>query len=597
MHTNDPTISGPANSNPSHFGKRLSLFHVIILTLSFLMTIAAWQFSKRQIETRTLARFTAAQEQTLAHIRTGMRQYEDALWAGVSAVESHGGDMGLAEWRAFASKLRIDERYPGINGIGIIHFLDPSALPAYMAQRQAERPGFKIFPEHDNGVLMPISFVEPEATNLAAIGLDVAHESNRRAGAVASRTTGRAQITGPITLVQDAGSTPGFLFYAPFYGGEKSQIEGAVYAPFVVRNLVAGLLAKDARDLHFSITDASTRIYDEHLASDSLADPDPMHQSKVALELYGRTWMIDLRTNLAFRLANTYSQPTLILVGGLLIEALIIAMLVIMSRANNRAVAYADRVTADLRTEKLKLAATNAELEQFAYVASHDLRTPIRGIGGLTEMLREDLDSYLTRPDANPDISKNLDHIAERVSRMTHLTHDIMQFSRVGSTEKQSKPLNLMSFVSEMHVDFSLAPEQLTVTSPINVLTNDAFNLRRVLENLVSNAVKYQDGTRSLKIEITVRVQNGRLEIDVSDNGPGIASEYHARIFNVFQTLQVSDTPESTGIGLAIVKKMVEQNNGTIGIKSTLGNGASFQFSWPENQSTAMSRPPAQAAA
>ena len=577
--------TGPAKSTWS----RVSALHVVIITLSLAMTIGAWQFSKYQIDTRTQARFDVARDRTIGLIKNGMQKYEDTLWAGASTMNSHNDAMTRAQWHNFAGTLRIDERYPGINGIGVIHFLTAETLPAYLQAQRGERPGFAIFPAHDQSIHMPITYIEPEETNAAAVGLDVAHELNRRTAALASRDTGTAQITGPITLVQDAGNTPGFLFYVPFYANKDhnhsahrpQDVLGAIYAPFVVRNLMAGLLAKELRSLRFSITDAGAAIYDEHGAQDQLNDPNPMYSDRVVLNLYGREWVLDLRTNLAFRAQNTFAQPTVVLFGGLIIELLIIAMLVMMSRANAHTIAYADRVTATLREEKHRLALTNEELEQFAYIASHDLKTPIRGISGLTEMIREDLEEYLETPEADPEIAQNLDRIDARVTRMIELTRGIMEFSRVGDFEFAPEPLSLPEAVETLVSDFALRPGQIELHSEVEAIHVDAFNLRRVLENLIGNAIKHHDGVRPLKIIISVIQTEGILRLAVTDNGPGIDPQFHNRVFEVFQTLREAEAPESTGIGLAIVKKLVERLGGTITLDSDPGMGATFSFDWP----------------
>lgn len=561
----------------------------MIIALSMVMTLGAWQFSKYQIETRTQARFEQKRDSIVGLLRNGMQKYEDALWAGVSAVESHGGDMSLEQWRIFAGTLRIDRKYPGINGIGIIHFVERDDLQGYLAQRRAERPGFAVYPDHPHDLMMPISFIVPEIANKEAIGLDVAHEVNRRSAALASRHLGTAQITGPITLVQDAGHTPGFLFYAPFNFGvspfspTSRQIgsAGAVYAPFVVRKLMDGLLAKEYRNVRFSITDAGTTIYSEHDAGDPMADPDPMYTEQVSLSLYGREWMIDMRTNLAFRANSSYAQPWVILLGGLMIEALIIALIVLMSRANIHAVEYARSVTAALKQESHKLAKRTEEMQQFTYIASHDLKTPIRGIAGLTEMLRDDLGPYFADPQANPAVRKNLDRIEERANRMGELTRGIIDFSRSGETELINAPLPLAKTIDDMRTDFGLPEGALVLTSDVKAASHDSFGLHRVLENLVGNAIKHHDGLSRLRIDVIVKERDGTLEFTVQDNGPGIDPQYHKRIFEVFQTLRLGEEPESTGIGLAIVKKIVERHGGSVSLVSALSDGAAFRFDWP----------------
>lgn len=580
---------------------RITTFHVAVVSLSLLLTFAAWQFSKYQIETRTGQRFDASTERAIGLITDRMTKYEDALWAGVATIGSHNDDISYADWATFAQTLRVGQKYPGINGIGVIHFQTRQTIADYMTTQRQERPDFNVYPPHDQADKMPITFITPESANVAAIGLDVAHEANRRSAALASRDTGTAQITGPIVLVQDAGHTAGFLFYAPFYKGGMPQtlaarqdgILGAVYAPFVVHKLMEGLLAKDLREIRFSIRDGSTDIYNEHTMDDAATDPDPMHGKQVMLNVYGRTWVLDIRSDLTFRTANTYAQPTIVLVSGLLVEALIISLLVLMSRANHQAISYAQEVTAKLRKKSDALTAANRdlsrkndELEQFTYVASHDLKTPIRGISGLVEMIEEDLADYFLAPTANPDVSRNLTHIQERASRMTELTSGILQIFTFDPTEMDAKPVFLNEVVAALRSDFDLREEQLTLFSDVLAIQYDIFNFRRVLENLVGNAVKYHDRIEPLKITITAKSIQNRCQISVKDNGPGIDPMYHSKVFDLFQTLRIGGAPESTGIGLAIVKKSVERHQSTVKLTSTLGEGAEFSFDWPHQTQT-----------
>lgn len=576
----------------------IKTFHIIVVSLSLLLTIFAWQLSKSQTDNKVALRFEVARDNTLGLILERMSKYEDALWGGVAAVESHGGDISYAQWHTYARTLRIEDKYPGINGIGIIHFHTAQTIGPYLAKQRLVRPDFDIFPKHDQSVYMPITFIEPESVNAAAIGLDVAHELNRRQAAFASADTGAAQITAPITLVQDEGATPGFLFYAPYYSAQGAKAEtvedrharalGAVYAPFVVHKLMEGLLAKDLRSIRLSINDGDTVIYDEHGEVEQEYDPNPMFAEKVILELYGRKWVVDIKTNLEFRAANSANQSAFVLIGGLVIEALIIALFVMMAQANKRAVNYADRVTTDLRNETQQLDKVNKELslknediEQYAYVASHDLKTPLRGINGLTEMIEEDLAPYFTSSQANPEVKENLHMIRQRVQHMSHLTQGIMDFARVEGSPQIDDELDLDEVLSTLKFDLQLHDSQLSLKSDNPLVSVDVINLRRVLENLIGNAVKYHDGVLPMQITVEIHTENDRLHFTVSDNGPGIDPRFHEKVFEIFRSLSSTNTPENTGIGLSIVKRAIERNGGEISIKSELGSGASFLFDWP----------------
>ncbi|MEP1518673.1 CHASE domain-containing protein [Ascidiaceihabitans sp.] len=574
--------------HPRRIG-RISAPHIALIVMSLTLTLSVWQFSKAQIASRTQARFDTSVSRLVDLIEDRMSLHEDALWAGVSTIESHGGDISRDRWQAFTKTLRLEEKYPGITGIGVIHFLNANSVGDYLKTRRLERAAFDIFPRHDHRDIMPISFIEPEAENTAALGLDLAHEANRRTAAIASRDTGTAQISGPIVLVQDKAQTPGFLFYAPVYhateanDGDARPLDavGAVYAPFVVHKLIEGLLAKERRHVHFSISDQDVTLYDEHLNTDAANDPDPMFATQVALHMYGREWLLDMRSNAAFRLQNSYAQPTIILLAGLTIEGLIIVLLIMMSRANAYSERYADKVTAQLKLQTQDLKNTNQELEQFAYVASHDLKTPIRGIAGLTEMIREDLEGYFASPSNNPEVGHNLDRIMDRVARMNALTQGIMELSKTGTDAADQPKLELQEAVDALVLDFELDQTAIKLNTRVSSIAFDPFNLRRILENLIGNAIKYHDGKRPLLITLEAAQADDRCRISIHDNGPGIDPRYHTRIFNMFQTLRLNGAAESTGIGLAIVKKAVERHGGRITVISPPEGGVLFAFDWP----------------
>ena len=554
---------------------RITPLHVIIVLLSLLMTLGAWQFTKHQLEARTEIRFQGYRNQVVGLLRERMAKYEDALWSGVAAVESHGGDMSLETWRDFASTLRIDEKYPGINGIGMIHFLSQEELPGYLAARLAERPDFRIYPEHSEDIYMPISFIEPEEVNAKAVGLDVAHERNRRTAALASHETGKATITGPIVLVQDAGSTPGFLFYAPFglRPGPDTPVasddtKGAVYAPFVVRRLMEGLLAKELRNVRISITDDGETIYDEHSLDDPQNDPDPLYSETVEVALYGRTWVLDVRTNTGFRDSTTFAQPTLILIGGLIIEALIISMLIMMARANQRAIAYAGKVTSSLKEKSDELVTTNQGLEraqselearnqllgeqkfqieedheklktawaeseelrreqsEFTYAVSHDLKSPANTLQLVLNELAMEQDGKL-----DADSQEFLDLARTTTSRMSELIEDILSYSWATNADTEFEVIDMEACVqgvlSDLAYDIEKTGARIHVGS-MDPVFGSRTQLRMLVQNLISNGIKFQDkdAVPEIRIDCSRAEDSNGVVLSVKDNGIGVAPEY-----------------------------------------------------------------------
>lgn len=615
-------------SNPNIRRGKITPMHGVIIALSLIMTVGAWQFSKDQIETRIKTRFEAARDQAIGLLQVRMNKYEDALWSGVSALESHGGDISFQDWRVFATSLNVGEKYPGINGVGVIHFLGEAELPAYLARMRADRPNFRIHPEHSEDIYMPISFIEPENLNAAAVGLDVAHELNRRTAALASRDSGKAQITGPIVLVQDAGHTPGFLFYAPFGEGKGTTgaakgASGAVYAPFIVQTLMQGLLAKDLRTIRFNISDGTQEIYDEHSVDDPANDPDPMFSETVSLNLYGRTWVLDVRTNLGFRAQNSYSQPTLILIGGLVIEVLIIAMLVLMSRANTDAIKHANRVTADLRKKTVILEETNdglnlahfelekknqrlreqniqieadhhnlrmawsesealrTEQSEFTYAVSHDLKSPANTIQlVLRELSLEQLGKL------DNDSQELLDAARSTAERMSELIEDILSYAWATNDNSQSEEVDMKAcvdgVVSDMTADIETSGAMIEI-GQLDPVYGSKTQVRMLIQNLIGNAIKFQNAGTVPRVSIECRAMSeaGRTAdgavLCVRDNGIGVASENHERIFGLFQRLHVRETYPGTGLGLATCQRIAKNHNGSISVDSELGKGSMFR--------------------
>lgn len=223
------------------------------------------------------------------------------------------------------------------------------------------------------------------------------------------------------------------------------------------------------------------------------------------------------------------------------------------------------------------LARSNQELDQFAYVASHDLKAPLRGIANLSEWVEEDLGDNVPE-----DVRKKMDLIRGRVHRLEALIDGILQYSRAGRVRASVETVDTAALLQEV-VELLAPPPEVTVTIGPNMptLVSERTPLQQVFLNLISNAIKY-NRRPGATIDVTVRDAGQFYAFSIADNGAGIAPEYHDRIFGIFQTLESRDKVEGTGIGLSVVKKMVELRGGTITVDSDVGRGATFTFQWPK---------------
>lgn len=219
----------------------------------------------------------------------------------------------------------------------------------------------------------------------------------------------------------------------------------------------------------------------------------------------------------------------------------------------------------------------NQELDEFSYIASHDLQAPLRGIANLAEWLAQDLNGQLP-----PENQQQLELIQSRVLQMNALINGLLQYARVGKENIGSMPVNISQLLEEV-VGLLVPPANFQVQFPSNLptLETEGLLLKQVFSNLIGNAIKYHERTDG-KVEILVKDQESLLQFTVVDDGPGIAPEYHKKIFGLFQTLVGRDDTKGMGIGLAITKKIVESRGGSIWVESEVGKGSAFSFTWPK---------------
>ncbi len=227
-----------------------------------------------------------------------------------------------------------------------------------------------------------------------------------------------------------------------------------------------------------------------------------------------------------------------------------------------------------LRTEEL--ARSNRDLEQFAYIASHDLRAPLRAVDHLGQWLIEDLDEHMT-----DEQRQNGELLRQRVQRMDRLLTDLLDYARVTQVRRAAEPVDLDSLVHDAAsmlewpaaFEFRLAPG-------LPRIVTDRVALQLVFSNLLGNALKHHDRASGC-IEVGARDRDRHVEFFVRDDGPGIPPQYQAKAFEMFQTLRPRDEVEGSGMGLALVKRLVEFHGGTVQIES-VGRGTTVRFTWPK---------------
>ncbi|MGJ5672828.1 MAG: sensor histidine kinase [Nostochopsis sp.] len=226
-----------------------------------------------------------------------------------------------------------------------------------------------------------------------------------------------------------------------------------------------------------------------------------------------------------------------------------------------------------------ELESTNKELNDFAYIVSHDLKAPLRGINSLSEWLLSD---YADKLDDEGKELINL--LIARVKKLYRLIDAILQYSRIGRVKEEIISVNLNDVVTEViELLEPIENIQIDITNELPIVYCEKTRIEQVFQNLLNNAIKFMDKPQG-KITIACTEKNEYWQISVTDNGPGIEKEHFERIFKIFQKLSDNKNSDSTGIGLAVVKKIVEMYGGEVWVESEFGVGTTFFFTLKKQQ-------------
>jgi signal transduction histidine kinase len=232
-------------------------------------------------------------------------------------------------------------------------------------------------------------------------------------------------------------------------------------------------------------------------------------------------------------------------------------------------------VRVEQRTAELQ--AANRELNDFATIVSHDLKTPLRGVATLAKWLQSDYAAKL-----DEEGREYLAEMVKRTNRMDRMIEDILQYSRAGRASEKPEPVALAELVSGVVQD--LAPPthvRLRIAPDLPVVQGEPVRLRQVFQNLIGNAIKYASKPQ-VEIQVGWTDDGSLWQFSVTDNGPGIEERHFERIFQIFQTLATKDKTDSTGVGLALVRRIVERAGGRVWVESRVGEGSTFHFTWPK---------------
>ena len=228
--------------------------------------------------------------------------------------------------------------------------------------------------------------------------------------------------------------------------------------------------------------------------------------------------------------------------------------------------------TIELQQTVDELTRSNEELSKFAYVASHDLKAPLRAVTNLITWISEDVNE-------GKDVTKYVITLNSRIKRMEDLINGLLEYSRVGRMHTETELIDINEVIARIKEEYPETAQQIIIENNLPIINFNKVRLDQIFLNLIGNAFKHHHDKPNAIVKVSYKEVGDDYVFCVEDNGPGIEAKYWDKIFEIFQTLKPRDELESTGIGLAIVKKIIEDYHGCIWLESYVGEGSKFHFS------------------
>ncbi len=550
---------------------------------------------------------TAVQDEFTLSAEVAVDQLIDEVQRGVAVAEAVRGlvlaseEVSAAEFSTFVAQLRVGERFPAAGGVSVVSVVEPSGVEAFeAATRTLGQDNFAVRPEEPIGdTRWVIRYIEPRETNAEAIGFDIRANPDALEAADRAVRTGEPSMTEPITLVQESADQAGLVVYAPVWRDEQAGLPDA-FTSIIFRgtDLLVGTFENE-QDLAVTVTDtAGGGPAGGGLVGTTLADDrTPDHTTTLVREVFGREWAIRVDA------VQGFDTPIALAVGsviaGVLLTAALALLLHSLRRREQLATAMAEEATAGLRASEAELAdantrlersnanltQSNADLTRFAHVASHDLKEPLRMIGGFLGILETSLRDRLGPTELSETEETSLVHIKRGVSRMQELITDLLELAAVRHVKREE----VVDVAGEVERVLEVLQTELDeIDGRVEVgevagVVADPRQIRPLVQNLISNAVKFRRPDRPLLVRVSATHDDRSWRLAVADNGIGIEPEHRAEVFEAFTRLHSRDAYDGTGVGLAICQAVVHSYGGSLRIDDGIDGGAMISATIPQD--------------
>ena len=610
----------------------------LVLGTSLLITALATWAAAGTVRGRLEARFDSEVQSTRDRIDSRLDTYV-ALLRATAAFVAASDHVSKADFHQYADRLRVRERYPGIQGIGLSRRVRASGLAAL--EREMSTAGdsaFHVWPDSTRAEYQAIVYLEPlDRRNRAAIGYDMSTQSTRREAMERARDNGAPAASGRVQLVQeiDERKQAGFLIYVPLYEGgrvsgdvasRRVALEGFVYAPFRADDLFSGIFGRereprvDFRIYDGATTDSAALLHDSRTtgapagrARTAATEPRALSQT-VHIENAGRVWTLVFTSTPALASGTGTALTKLAAACGALVSVALFLFALGQTRSQERlerAAQDMESLARELQVRNAELASANESKSEFLAVMSHEIRTPLNAIIGYAQLLELGIAGSV-----NAEQSTQLGRIAKSGKHLLALVDEILDLSRI---EAGRLKVSCTAASAAAAVDAALAlvrpqaaAKGIALVADLDSLgrvfyLGDEHRVQQILVNLLTNAVKFTPASGR------IRVDGGYLEkpaeedepasrgswsyVAVRDTGIGIAPRLLERIFQPFVQGDSGYTRahSGTGLGLTISRRLARLMSGDLVVESIEGEGSCFTLRLPAASSAPPNEAPSEA--
>ncbi len=561
----------------------------VVFSVLIAVTVVVFFSTKVDIRTEQEAALEKYAEQVETAVAKRLDLFGESLYSGAAFFQAS-KFVAQSEWDEYIARKGSLERFAGAQGIGYAAVIRPNELSAYNAQTQND-----VYPEGDREIYTAIKFISPKSDrNEEALGYDMFSDETRRVAMEQARDSGGVFMTDDVTLVQEDGedTQKGILLYAAHYGSdvtkadvsEKRQaLEGYFYAAFrmndFVRNAISPVTGQEITDGPVAITVYSGSLEKSDIIFQSenyerISEANTDTNSIRDIDIYGSRLIFEYTYSPAGLVPNSIGQrPQTVLVFGIFASALIAAVTFLLLR---------------IKANELELSAqqnTNEAKDSLLSIASHQLRTPATGVKQYIGMVLQGFSG---------DISDRQRAMLEKAydsnERQLRTINDVLYLARLDSgrivlSKGKVDLVELVHSVVDEQQD-SIKENQHTLSLKLPkkplIIFGDEHMLRMCVENLLSNAIKYTPARG--KISLSILVEDQSVRIIVADNGVGIdKGDQDELLFRQFSRIsnELTKSVSGTGIGLYLVKHLVELHGGFVKVESEENKGSIFSIELP----------------